>query len=265
MQMNQSKDSLLLDKDMANRFFQDIEQNTLSNNQKISLFYSINSGSHLPSPDSSKPKSIRECLNCKTSNTSLWRRSPKGTLCNACSLFYKLNGKDRPLHLRKDNLQRRPNRSKRCLTPEESEKHKYDPSLDATAKYLAYKYDSEKYKTSKQLEDMICKEIDEMHETNSMELPTPQIFIDDKVISDSFSDSSTAFPYSSKENSPLMASSLHYSEAPMPSLSMEGTNQSDDNQTTANLRILRRKSLSLPPLADYRRDSLQFGESFSGF
>lgn len=47
------------------------------------------------------------CTNCLTQTTPLWRRSPKGTLCNACGLFLKLHGVARPLSLKTDVIKKR--------------------------------------------------------------------------------------------------------------------------------------------------------------
>jgi len=48
------------------------------------------------------------CANCKTTNTTLWRRNPNGEpVCNACGLYYKLHNVARPLTMKKDGIQTR--------------------------------------------------------------------------------------------------------------------------------------------------------------
>ena len=65
------------------------------------------------------------CANCGTGTTTLWRRIKEGStvVCNACGLYYKVHGVDRPVHLKKDNIQTR----KRKQT-----KSKLLPSYDFT-------------------------------------------------------------------------------------------------------------------------------------
>ncbi|XP_033221304.1 box A-binding factor-like isoform X2 [Belonocnema kinseyi] len=53
------------------------------------------------------------CSNCQTSTTSLWRRNQVGeSVCNACGLYFKLHGVNRPLAMKKDNIQTRKRKPK---------------------------------------------------------------------------------------------------------------------------------------------------------
>eukprot|EP00095_Tigriopus_kingsejongensis_P000705 maker-scaffold58_size443543-snap-gene-3.21 protein:Tk00705 transcript:maker-scaffold58_size443543-snap-gene-3.21-mRNA-1 annotation:"endothelial transcription factor gata-" len=48
------------------------------------------------------------CANCKTTNTTLWRRNHNSEpVCNACGLYYKLHNVPRPLTMKKDGIQTR--------------------------------------------------------------------------------------------------------------------------------------------------------------
>ncbi|XP_035900098.1 uncharacterized protein LOC118506712 isoform X2 [Anopheles stephensi] len=54
-----------------------------------------------------------QCSNCNTTNTSLWRRNQVGEpVCNACGLYYKLHNVNRPLAMKKDNIQSRKRKPK---------------------------------------------------------------------------------------------------------------------------------------------------------
>lgn len=47
------------------------------------------------------------CSHCKTDSTSLWRRLEGMLMCNACALYFKLHGVNRPLYLNTGVVKRR--------------------------------------------------------------------------------------------------------------------------------------------------------------
>ena len=53
------------------------------------------------------------CTNCHTTQTTLWRRNNDGEpVCNACGLYFKLHGVNRPMAMRKDGIQTRKRKPK---------------------------------------------------------------------------------------------------------------------------------------------------------
>ncbi|KAM3957115.1 LOW QUALITY PROTEIN: uncharacterized protein ACR2FA_008905 [Aphomia sociella] len=53
------------------------------------------------------------CANCRTTNTTLWRRNNNGEpVCNACGLYFKLHNVNRPLSMKKDGIQTRKRKPK---------------------------------------------------------------------------------------------------------------------------------------------------------
>ncbi|KAK7083787.1 Transcription factor GATA-4 [Halocaridina rubra] len=68
------------------------------------------------------------CSNCGTTTTTLWRRNNEGEpVCNACGLYYKLHGINRPLQMRKDSIQsrkRKPKNKKADDSTDDKEKEK---------------------------------------------------------------------------------------------------------------------------------------------
>jgi GATA-binding protein, other eukaryote len=62
------------------------------------------------------------CTNCNTGETTLWRRCPNGSpVCNACGLYYKLHGVNRPIAMRKDGIQTRKRKSKKSKSPKKDD------------------------------------------------------------------------------------------------------------------------------------------------
>lgn len=53
------------------------------------------------------------CTNCGTTTTTIWRRNVKGEMvCNACGLYFKLHGVNRPHTMRRDTIHTRRRRPK---------------------------------------------------------------------------------------------------------------------------------------------------------
>lgn len=57
------------------------------------------------------------CTNCGTKTTTIWRRNADGDMvCNACGLYFKLHGVNRPVTMRRDTIHTRRRRPKRQRT-----------------------------------------------------------------------------------------------------------------------------------------------------
>lgn len=53
------------------------------------------------------------CSNCGTLTTTIWRRNIRGEIvCNACGLYFKLHGINRPHSMRRDTIHTRRRRPK---------------------------------------------------------------------------------------------------------------------------------------------------------
>lgn len=69
--------------------------------------------SHLSTVQSASRRAGLQCSNCRTTQTSLWRRNQGGEpVCNACGLYYKLHNINRPMTMKKDVIQQRKRKPK---------------------------------------------------------------------------------------------------------------------------------------------------------
>ncbi|XP_066258726.1 uncharacterized protein [Euwallacea similis] len=83
------------------------------------LYNKINGVNRPPIRPTKKPQAPNNrrngvsCANCKTHTTTLWRRNNQGEpVCNACGLYFKLHGVNRPTSMRKEGIQTRKRRPK---------------------------------------------------------------------------------------------------------------------------------------------------------
>ncbi|XP_052764060.1 transcription factor GATA-4-like [Mya arenaria] len=73
----------------------------------------MNNGQFINRGKSASRRVGLSCANCHTTTTTLWRRNSEGEpVCNACGLYYKLHGVNRPLAMKKDGIQTRKRKPK---------------------------------------------------------------------------------------------------------------------------------------------------------
>ncbi|KAI3388854.1 hypothetical protein SNEBB_005843 [Seison nebaliae] len=92
--------------------------NTSTTITPISVTSSQSSSVTLGTTSAITKKTNNCCSNCRTTETTLWRRDIKGeSVCNACGLYFKLHKKDRPKSYMKSIIQPRKRHKKREHKP----------------------------------------------------------------------------------------------------------------------------------------------------
>ena len=79
------------------------------------------------------------CTNCHTTQTTLWRRNNDGEpVCNACGLYFKLHGVNRPMAMRKDGIQTRKRKPKQQQKNKEDIKTEGGSSSSSSSSVCSY-------------------------------------------------------------------------------------------------------------------------------
>uniref|UniRef100_A0A1I8B7U4 GATA-type domain-containing protein n=1 Tax=Meloidogyne hapla TaxID=6305 RepID=A0A1I8B7U4_MELHA len=77
------------------------------------LYQRMNGGQQRPLEKPKKRQTTQKrtgviCSNCGTNTTTLWRRDQyQKPVCNACGLYFKLHSQNRPINMKKDQIQQR--------------------------------------------------------------------------------------------------------------------------------------------------------------
>ena len=78
-------------------------------------------------------KRLNTCTNCRTAETTLWRRCPNGSpVCNACGLYFKLHKVNRPIAMKKEGIQTRRRKSKKSKSPKKHQQQNGGNVADPT-------------------------------------------------------------------------------------------------------------------------------------
>ncbi|KAJ7174984.1 hypothetical protein C8R43DRAFT_596066 [Mycena crocata] len=85
------------------------QRNKLRPQELIDADIDDDDGPQIPDSEYTGPK----CSHCLTRQTSVWRRSKTGAqVCNACGVYARLRGKERPLSLRRNKIKPRTKHSR---------------------------------------------------------------------------------------------------------------------------------------------------------
>lgn len=105
---NSSPSSFAEVPDTANNHLWTGEDHTKGNNNNNSNSKNANN-----SQNQQNQQKDLSCTNCGTTTTTIWRRNLRGEMvCNACGLYFKLHGVNRPHTMRRDTIHTRRRRPK---------------------------------------------------------------------------------------------------------------------------------------------------------
>lgn len=87
--------------------------NIWTGNDEISKSNNNNNSPKNANNNQSNQQKDLSCTNCGTTTTTIWRRNLRGEMvCNACGLYFKLHGVNRPHTMRRDTIHTRRRRPK---------------------------------------------------------------------------------------------------------------------------------------------------------
>lgn len=95
----------------------DIAESSVNNiwtgNDDITKSNNNNNSPKSANNNASSTQKDLSCTNCGTTTTTIWRRNLRGEMvCNACGLYFKLHGVNRPHTMRRDTIHTRRRRPK---------------------------------------------------------------------------------------------------------------------------------------------------------